>query len=103
VQNEKTTIREVDVIARIIATSVALFLAFYAFWGDVLGGGHFLNPSGIAFLLLTAFIWFGWGTIRGAFKSVADESNIPIIRLGSAIIRGMRYQAPAQRKSGGDA
>jgi hypothetical protein len=90
-------------IARILTTLVIFLLALYAFWDDALGGGHLLNPSGIAFLLLTAFVWFAWETITAAFRSVMDESNIPIIRLGSGIIRGMRRLPPPQRKSSGEA
>jgi hypothetical protein len=85
-------------VGRIIATTLALLLAIYAFSAGVLGGGHILNPSGIAFLLLSAFIWFGWGTIRAAFRTARDESDIPIIRLGSAIIRGMR-RVPRPRRT----
>ena len=90
-------------IARILTTLVVLFLAVYAFWIGALGGGHVLNPSGIAFLVLTGFVWFAWGTITAAFRSVMDESNIPIIRLGSAIIRGMRRLPQPQRKSSEEA
>jgi hypothetical protein len=86
-------------VARILATMLALLLAFYAFWADVLGGGHFLNPSGIMFLLLAAFVWLGWRTIRAAYLSARDESDIPIIRLGSAIIRGMRRPPRQHRNS----
>jgi hypothetical protein len=44
------------------------------------------NPSNSLF---AALVWFGWQTIREAFKSVKDESNIPILRMGSTIIKGM--------------
>ena len=90
-------------IARILTTLVIFLLALYAFWIDALGGGHILNPSGIAFLLLTALVWFAWEPLTAAFRSACDESNIPIIRLGSAIIRGMRRQPASQRKSSGEA
>jgi hypothetical protein len=75
-------------IRTFVTTALAL-LGIYAFWGDALGGGHFLNPFGIMFLLFAALVWFGWQTIREAFKSVKDESNIPILRMGSTIIKGM--------------
>jgi hypothetical protein len=90
-------------IGKSLATIIVLFLGIYAFWADALGGGHFLNPSGIAFLVLAACVWFGWEPITAAFKSVRDESNIPIIRLGSAIIRGMRRLPQSPRKSSGEA
>ena len=86
-------------VARILVTTLTLLLAFYAFWADVLGGGHFLNPSGIAFLILAGFVWFGWETIRAAYRSARDESDVPIIRLGSAIIRGMRRPPHEHRSS----
>ena len=77
-------------ITRIFATIVTAALGIYAFWGDVLGGGHVLNPFGIMFLLLAVLIWFGWEPICEGFKSAKDESDIPISRLGSTIIRGMQ-------------
>ena len=76
-------------ITRVLVTFVAAALGIYAFWGDAMGQGHVLNPFGILFLLLAALIWFRWGPIREGFKSVKDESDIPISRLGSTIIKGM--------------
>jgi hypothetical protein len=76
-------------VIRVFSTIVLAGLGIYAFWGDILGGGHVLNPFGIIFLLVAALTWFGWGPIREGFKSVKDESDIPISRLGSTIIRGM--------------
>jgi hypothetical protein len=76
-------------IARVFATAVAALLGIYAFWGNIFGAGHFLNPFGIMFLLLAGLVWFGWEPIREGFKSVKDESDIPISRLGSTIIKGM--------------
>jgi len=72
----------------IITTTLALF-GIYAFWSDALGAGQILNPFGIMFLLFVALVWFGWQPIREAFKSVKDESNIPILRMGATIIKGM--------------
>jgi hypothetical protein len=86
-------------MARIMITTIVFLLDLYAFWSDGLGGGHVPNPSGIAFLLLAAGTWFGWETIRAAFAAAKDESNIPIIRLGSAIIRGMRRPPLPRRGS----
>jgi hypothetical protein len=77
-------------LIRIFVTTALALFGIYAFWGDALGAGHILNPFGIMFLLLAALIWFGWPTIRDAFKSVKGESDIPILRVGSAIIRGMQ-------------
>jgi energy-coupling factor transporter transmembrane protein EcfT len=76
-------------IARIFVTAIVFLLAVGAFWGDALGAGHVFNPFGILLLGLGLFIWFGWSTVHDAFISAKDESNVPIIRLGSAIIRGM--------------
>ena len=90
-------------IARVLVTALMLFLAFYAFSGDALGGGHVLNPSGILFLFLSGLVWFVWEPIRAALRSAADESNIPIIRLGSKIISGMRKTPIQRRTSSSDA
>ena len=76
-------------IIRVIATVVVLALGIYAFWGDAMGSGHLLNPFGILFLLLAGLIWFAWGPIREGFKSAKEESEMPIIRLGSTILKGM--------------
>ena len=76
-------------IIRVIATVVVLALGIYAFWGDAMGAGHLLNPFGILFLLLAGLIWFAWGPIREGFKSAKEESEMPIIRLGSTILKGM--------------
>jgi len=76
-------------IIRVIATVVVLALGIYAFWGDAMGAGHVLNPFGILFLLLAGLIWFAWGPIREGFKSAKEESEMPIIRLGSTILKGM--------------
>jgi len=76
-------------IIRVIVTVVALTLGIYAFWGDALGQGHVLNPFGILFLLLAGLIWFGWEPIREGFKSAKNESELPILRLGSTILKGM--------------
>jgi hypothetical protein len=78
-------------------------LAIYAFWTDAFGGGHILNPSGIAFLFLTAAVWFAWEPITAASRSLSAVSNIPIIRLGSNIIRGMRRSPQPPQKSSGEA
>jgi hypothetical protein len=74
---------------RVFATILLAVLGIYAFWADALGGGQVLNPFGILFLLLATLTWFGWGPIREGFKSVKNESEIPISRLGSTILRGM--------------
>ena len=74
--------REEATITRVLTTFVVVALGIYAFWGDAMGQGHVLNPFGILFLLLAALIWFGWGPICEGFKSIKDESDIPISRLG---------------------
>ena len=82
---------------RIIATGVTVALGIYAFWGNAMGGGHILNPFGILFLLLACLMWFAWGPIRDGFKSAKDESEMPILRLGSTIIKGMVASKPGER------
>jgi hypothetical protein len=88
-------------ITRALTTFVAVALGIYAFWGDAMGQGHVLNPFGFLFLLLAALIWFAWGPICEGFKSVKDESDIPISRLGSTIIKGMAglKRRPGRRRS----
>ncbi|HML09260.1 MAG TPA: hypothetical protein VK432_00265 [Stellaceae bacterium] len=86
-------------VARFVTTLILLLLALYAFADGVLDGGHVFNPSGIAFLILSGAVWFGWDAVRAAFVTARDESNIPIIRLGSAIIRGMRRTPQPHRSS----
>ena len=89
-------------LARLVTTLILFLLALYAFWAGVLGGGHFLNPTGIAFLVLAAAAWFRWNDVRAAFIAARDESNIPIIRLSAAIIRGMS-RTPRPRHSSDEA
>lgn len=87
-------------IAKILTTLIMFGLAVNAFWSNALGAGHFFNPFGILFLFLTALVWFAWDTISDAFKSVKDESHIPILRMGSKIIAGMASPQPKRRDSG---
>jgi len=88
-------------IIRVIATVVVVALGIYAFWGDAMGAGHILNPFGILFLLLAGLIWFAWEPIREGFKS-AKESEMPILRMGSTILKGMgglKHDDRARRRS----
>ncbi|HUC09612.1 MAG TPA: hypothetical protein VL985_04205 [Stellaceae bacterium] len=89
-------------ISRMLVTMAVFLLAFGAFWGNAFGAGRLLNPFGILLLFLAGFIWFRWAAIRDAFISAKDESDIPIIRLGSAIIGGMeslKHPARPRRSS----
>lgn len=87
-------------LIRVFATIVLAVLGIYAFWGGVLDGGHVLNPFGILFLLLAALTWFGWEPIREGFKSVKNESDIPISRVGSTIVKGMKVSRRGERPPG---
>ncbi|HEY2539634.1 MAG TPA: hypothetical protein VGI28_09095 [Stellaceae bacterium] len=92
-------------IPRCISTFVLLLLAFYAFWGNALDVGRFFNPFGILFLFLAYVTWFKWRIVAGAFGSVKDESNIPILRMGYKVIQGFetktsRDELSAERSSG---
>ncbi len=91
-------------MVRCICTALLLLLAFYAFWGNALDVGRFLNPFGILFLFFAYITWFKWRIVRDAFGSVKDELNIPILRLGYKIIEGFgakkpRDELPAERSS----
>jgi hypothetical protein len=85
-------------IARILATTIMFLLAVYAFVGNALGAGHYFNPFGILCLGLTALVWFKWEAVRDAVSSAKNESDMPIIRLGSTIIRGMAEVARKPRR-----
>lgn len=76
-------------ILRVLVTAAAALLGLYAFWGNILDAGHFLNPFGFMFLLLAAVIWVGWEPLREGFTSAKNESELPISRLGAKIVRGM--------------
>jgi hypothetical protein len=84
---------------RIISTTIMFLLAVYAFWGDALGVGRVFNPFGVLFLILTGLVWFKWDLIRASFKSAKEESNFPIIRLGSTSIQGMMGRPRQKRHS----
>jgi hypothetical protein len=89
-------------IFKIFVTLVIFFLAVYAFWCNAFEEGHFFNPFGILFLVLAVLVWFGWRPICGAFRSAKAESALPILpitRLGSSIIEGMRTPPGAHRHS----
>lgn len=92
-------------ITKILVVLGVLGLAFGAFWIDALGGGHFSNPVGIMLVLLALLIWFKWEPLREAFISARDASDIPIIRLGYATIKGMQglLRPPRPRRSSGSA
>jgi hypothetical protein len=74
-------------ITRAFVTIILALLGGYAFWGGAVGGGHFLNPFGILFLILAGVFWFRWEAIRKTLRSVRDESS-PFF-IGSTIVKGM--------------
>jgi hypothetical protein len=84
-------------MGRLIATATLLLLAFYAVWENVLGAGLFY---GILFLFFAAVTWFKWEAVRDGFSAAKDESQLPIIRLGSKIIGGMQtsFRGPPRRR-----
>ena len=61
-------------VGKIIATTVLILLAIYAFWGDALGAGG-INPFGIFFLLLAVVNWFAWRTIRSGFSDALSGND----------------------------
>jgi hypothetical protein len=95
-------------IGKLIATTILLLLAFYAFWGDALGTGYLINPFGIIFLLLAAVTWFKWEVVREAFRPAKDQSNIPTIdaisgQIGGMFLSGKGRRSAARRRISRDA
>jgi hypothetical protein len=86
-------------VIRLFATIVLAVLGIFAFWGDVLGGGHVLNPFGILFLLLATLTWFGWEPISEGFKLAKNESEIPVASRFT-IIKGMKVSRRSERPPG---
>ena len=79
--------RRFTVISRIVATAIVLILAFGALWWGAMDA---LSMSiGIILFLFAAIIWFKWDLIRDASATAKNESDVPIIRLGSNMIKGM--------------
>jgi hypothetical protein len=88
-------------IFRITVTVLMTFLTIYAFWSNAEEGGFF-NPLGILFLILTILVWLAWRPICDAFRSAKAESELPIlpiVRLGTAMIEGMRRPPREHRHS----
>jgi hypothetical protein len=83
-------------VNRMLVTAVVPLLALGAFWGNALDAGRFFNPFGILLLFLAVVVWLMSVPLRDGFIAAKNESNIPIIRMGSAIIRVLR---PSQRRS----
>ena len=84
-------------IPRVLVTATAVLLGLYAFWADILGQGHFLNPCGWIFLVVAVLIWVGWEPLREGFTSAKNESELPILRLGAKIVSGMASVARGGR------
>jgi hypothetical protein len=92
--------------ARIIFTAFAIVLAAVAFLGGGPGGGGPLDPFGILFLFASGLIWLGWDAIqegysylRDAGKPGKERPDLPIIRMGPMIIKGMTAKRAGPRKS----
>ena len=84
---------------RTLTTAVMLLLAFGAVYSNALGIGY---PTGLLLLVCAVLVWFQWDAISEGFRSAKDESNVPIIRLGSKIIGGiefLRHGSPRHRSS----
>jgi hypothetical protein len=99
--------RRPAVAARIIFTGVAIVLAAVAFLGGGPGSGGPLDPFGILFLFASGLIWLGWDAIRDSYgyfrepgKMGKDCADLPIIRLGPMIIKGItaKQRRPTEPK-----
>jgi hypothetical protein len=97
---------EIDMAARMIFTALALILAAVAFLGGGPGTGGPLDPFGILFLFASGLIWLGWEAIqegysyfRDAGKSGKERPDLPIIRMGPMIIKGITAKKPRPKSS----
>jgi hypothetical protein len=95
-------------IARLLATAVALLLAAGAFFGAAPTPASPLNPFGILFLTIAGIIWFAWDVIREGFAygagSGRDGAQVPLLaRFGPVFIKGItntwRTTYPRRRSS----
>ncbi len=92
--------------ARMIFTALALVLAAVAFLGGGPGTGGPLDPFGILFLFASGLIWLGWEAIqesysyfRDAGKTGRERPDLPIIRMGPMIIKGITAKKPPPKSS----
>jgi len=83
-------------VSRVLGTSLLAAWGLYAFWTDAVGGGHFLNPFGILFLLLAAGFWFGWGPMRDGFRSASKDQTdtVSSVVFGGLEQLGRRVRPP---------
>ncbi len=104
-------------VTKISVAVAALLLAMIAFAGGGPTAGGLLDPFGILFLLVAILIWFGWAAIEEGFSQLRDNggrdgggrdgggsggdrrSNLPVIRLGATIIKGMVNKTAAPKKT----
>ena len=80
-------------VARLLVTAGALFLAAGAFFGAAPSPASPLNPFGILFLTIAGVVWFAWDVIREGFcygaGSGQDGAQVPLlVRFGPVLIRG---------------
>jgi hypothetical protein len=60
--------REAVMVTRLVCAIVALLFAFSAFYGVGPTAGGALNPFGLLFLGIAAFIWFAWRPMTEGFN-----------------------------------
>ena len=113
--------RRSTVVGRIVATAIALTLAFGAFWLGAMHAVPVLDPVSILLMLfvsifwflLAGICWFKWDLVREAFqvgrasylpsgqRRVGSGSGPPITRGGSNEIRGISIamRSPSRRSA----
>jgi hypothetical protein len=95
-------------IARLAVTAIMLLLAVAAYFspsGCDNCQQHLGAPFGIFFAVIAGIIWLGWESFREWFDAAKNESQLPIIRLGSMALGGLALlvrRGPRQRRSSSD-
>jgi hypothetical protein len=102
-------------VTKISVIVAALLLALIAFAGGGPAAGGLLDPFGLLFLLVAILLWFGWEVVQEGYSQLSENggrdggggdrgsarnrSDLPVIRLGATIIKGMVNKTAAPDKT----